>query len=346
MSKKKEMSETTRRSVLAALMMVLLAGSVGAAWWVSASRHFDPQAGVDMLAGIREKGLSAFWSDKRVQDWYLLRTPDGRLVGWRAVWRTPAQGEYDYAGGTIEQVGTSATPQMVTLERSWKLDGSGSAGAYQNVQRFYSTITMGGREIRVSRLLPKTTYEYADDAVHVTRTNGQRVVNAESDTRGDFIPAGMFSLVMYRTALEGKKAIYTRLIPENTIEDNNVAFYLLHVSPEGGRVVRAAFYRLEVTPEGTRQAASPEIEKTYAFDESGRLVKETDLRTNVSAEISTAAAVVKAFPEAGRYHRSLVARETPATLPATLPVTQPTTEPASDSPATEPAPDTNEPEGF
>ena len=52
MSSKREISEPARRAMLAVLMLVLLAGSVGAAWLVVRARHYDPQVAADILADI------------------------------------------------------------------------------------------------------------------------------------------------------------------------------------------------------------------------------------------------------------------------------------------------------
>ena len=117
-----------RRSLLALMMAMVLAGSVAAAWLMERAGRRRVEAGAEVIADLRARGLADEWPQELQIDWYLLRA-SARRVGWRAIarWRI---GNGDLAGTDI----------MVHLEgfgmEQWVLSPDMTRGRYSSEERF------------------------------------------------------------------------------------------------------------------------------------------------------------------------------------------------------------------
>lgn len=283
--------EGTRRSMLAGLMMALLAGAVGIAWWLSESRHFDPQAASEILAGIRQRGLPALWGDKPVENWYMLRRTDGKPVGWSVSRRIRSQGG-GYAGTRIGRFGG------LFSEQAWTIDDAARKGQYVSRQWQWQPVVQPGQNAARRLALPSTKITLQNGEVTVVRADSFRAVKAVAPAPQDYIPEGLTDMVMYECAVQGRKAIFRILADDQAIISGQVAFAEIRVTPEGGRVVRREF---------------DDSQEIMVFEETGGLLKVTYPQSGVWEEASSAEDVVRIFPDAKPYQKMT------ATAPATNP---------------------------
>ncbi len=292
MSEGRTISEITRRSLLAGLMMALLAASVGAAWWLAASRHFDPRAAGEVMGGIRKRGLPALWGDQLAANWYIRYRADGKPVGWCVAKRLRLQGG-GYAGTRIGQTGDLFSIQ------TWALDDAARTGKYESRRWQWRTLSLPGRIMRVPVPSDTTAIGFGNGRLDVIQTAGNREIKASAPLPDDYIPNGLADLAMYETAAQGRKTIFSILSDGQAIANGQVNFKALRATPEGGRVVRRNLDDSE--------------EEVMIFEETGRLLKISYPRSAGWLEASTAEAVGKIFPDAMRDQQ----RET--TAPATQP---------------------------
>jgi hypothetical protein len=311
------MSETARRSLLAGLMMALLAASVGVAWWLSASRHFDPRAAGEVLGSIRKRGLPAFWGDQLVANWYIRYRADGKPVGWHVAKRIRRQGG-GYAGTRIEQTGDLFSIQ------TWALDDTARTGKYESRRWRWRMLSLPGRIVRMPVPSDTTEIGFGNGRLDVIQAAGNREIKASAPLPDDYIPNGLADLAMYETAAQGRKTMFSILSDGQVIARGQVNFTTLRATPEGGRVVR-------------RNLDDAEGE-VMIFEEMGRLLKISYPQSAGWLEASTAEAVGKMFPDARRYQQ----RET------TAPATQPDSPSGESQPQRRPdtAPDANNPDGL
>ena len=289
MSEGRGISENARRSVLAGMMMALLAGSVGIAWWLAESRHFDPRAAGELLGGIRQRGLPAFWGNELTTNWYIRYRPDGKPVGWSVSKRLRRQGG-GYAGTRIEQYGD------LFSTRTWTLDDAARTGRYEGVRW-----RIPGRVVRNPLLQDTTEIEFGNGKVGVLQAQGGLPIKALAPLPDDYIPNGLADLAMYEVAARGRKAVFSILPDGKAMARGQVRFTTLRVTPEGGRVVR-------LDPDDPQQ----EME-IMTFEETGRLRRISYPQSGGWMEASTAEAVAKLFPYAMRYKQQ--EKAAPATHP-------------------------------
>jgi len=315
MSEGRGISETTRRSALAGLMMALLAASVGVAWWLAASRRFDPLAGRKVLDGIRARGLHALWGDKLVEDWYILRRADDKPVGWSVSRRLRRQSG-GYAGTRIGRAGD------LFSEQTWAIDDKARAGQYVSHQWQWQPVSLPGQQEARRVALPTTEITLRGGRVTVVRADAFRAVKASAPAPEDYIPEGLADLVMYETAIQGGKAVFRLLPDDQAIIQGRVAFATVRVTPEGGRVVRREF---------------DDSHEIMVFEETRGLLKVTYLPSGIWEEASSAQAVGRIFPDAKSYQQS------PAPAPATATTKNPDPPSAESQPRGQPAtaPDAN-----
>jgi hypothetical protein len=311
MSQERTISEMTRRSLLAGLMMSLLVASVGVAWWLSASRRYDPQAAREILDGIRRRGLPAFWGDELAASWYIRFRADGKPVGWCLARRLRRQGG-GYAGTRIEQDGDLFSIQ------TWTLDDTARTGECEVRRWRWRTLGLPGRIVQMPVPLDTTGIAFANGEVAVTLAEGSRPVKASLPD--DYIPNGLADLAMYETAARGQKTTFSVLPDREAMAQGPVDFRTLRVTPEGGRVVR-------------REIEGSEEQDVMVFEERGRLLKILYPRSGGWLEARSAEDVGKMFPYAKRYQQ----RET------TAPATQPDSPSGESQPQSRPdtAPDEN-----
>ena len=317
MSEGRTISEITRRSLLAWLMMALLAVSVGVAWWLAASRHFDPQVARQVTGGIRKRGLPAFWGDQLVANWYIRYRADGKPVGWQVAKRLRRQGG-GYAGTRIEQTGDLFSIQ------TWALNDTARTGNYESRRWRWRTLSLPGRTVRMPVPLDITEIGFGNGRLDVIQAAGNREIKASAPLPDDYIPNGLADLAMYETAAQGRKTIFSILSDGQAIANGQVNFKALRVTPEGGRVVR--------------RNLDDSKEEVMIFEETGRLLKISYPQSAGWLEASTAEAVGKIFPDARRYQQ----RET------TAPATQPDSPSGESQPQGRPgtAPDANGADGL
>jgi hypothetical protein len=289
MSEGRGNTESTRRPMMAGLMMALLAGSVGIAWWLAESRRFDPQAAGEILAGIRQRGLPALWGDELVANWYIRYRADGKPVGWSVAKRQKYQGG-GYAGSRIEQYGDLFSIQ------TWALDDTAGTGKCEAVRW-----RLPGRAGQMPAQLESTKIGFGNGRLDVIQAQGSFAVKALAPLPDDYIPNGLADLAVYEAATRGRKAVFSVLPDGKALARGQANFTRLRVTPEAGRAVRL-------------DLDDPDEElEIMTFDETGRLLMVSYPESQSRLEASTAKGVAKLFPFAARYQQR--ATTAPATNP-------------------------------
>jgi len=284
--------------MLAVLMLVLLAGSVGAAWLVARARHYDPQVAVDILADIRAKGLHSFWSDAQVENWYVVYNQAGRRAGWY-VDRRRRMPDGTFAGERVRVY------QGRLTEESWKL--SDDARRSKCWVTFYpSVLPLAGIE---KRLILSLENGKVEKTVEVRYRGGPQPKSlGPVPAPKEYVPDGLADLALYQAAVRGKKTVFVA-VPHSDLSLDAINFVEVLVRPLGGRVV-------------VQQYAA--ATQTTAFDKDRTPVKIT-YSTGEFEQLSTAEEVVKLFPAARLF---LTSPGTPATSPSAPAPIEAETQPA------------------
>ncbi len=262
--------------------MALLAGSAGVAWWLSASRRFDPQAASAVLADIHKRGLPTFWGDQPAENWYLRYRADGMPVGWQVAKRIRREGG-GYAGAQIEQYG-----DLLSI-RTWTLEDNARTGQSESKRWLWRPINMSGRVVPMPALVASATSTFGNGKLKLVQVVGNSQITASPALPDDYIPSGLTDLAMYETAALGRKAVFSLLADGAAPAPGLANLQALRVTPEGGRVVR-------------RQFDDSGEDEVMVFEKTGRLLK-ISYQSGGRLEASTAEAVGKIFPYAKRYQR-------------------------------------------
>ena len=236
----------TRRSLLALMMAIILAGSVAAAWLLQGSAGRRINAGEAVIADIRGKGLSHFMDDVPRTDWYLLNLND-RPVGWKAsaVWRTDTEA---FAG-----VGCAASATGASKE-TWVLSNDARSGNYVAVSEGGSvTIRLGKGKVAAGRGAAKMVHR-------------AEPVN--------YIPEGLMPLVIRQSALTRREAQFSVIFNRWVGATRHVQFNTIRMKPLGptsdgrpkvriiefdGREKRKTDYEFDADGQLKAQTPGPEI---------------------------------------------------------------------------------------
>jgi len=116
-----------RQALVAVVMLAVLLGSVGAAWWLVHHTAAPHRTGEEILRELRREGLGAYWSGIREQ-WYL-RHVDGRPRGWRLVLRAPAEGGGFHGLHVFGHQAPAGQGRIIKWEK-WRLNADATEGEF------------------------------------------------------------------------------------------------------------------------------------------------------------------------------------------------------------------------
>ena len=278
MSRSRGRSNRANRSLLAVVMLAVLAVTVGGAWLMTYRVRRRVSAGARIMREIRRRGLGEFWSDSLVIDWYLTYAGDRPdPVGWRAALRGPT-GDGGFAGLSIHTYGNGYAYEQ------WRLNADATQG-------FYQAGTAAGRR--------------RQDDTHVRLQDGGVTVWTLGDQRGDgtatappeYLPEGCVRLAVRRTARLGREAQFAIVYNEMINRQGRVRLGRVRLDPEAGDDEGAADRVREDAEHVYRLNADGRIEAIIAGDTRSRLVD----REQVLAHFPDAALYVEALaPQALR----------------------------------------------
>ena len=205
-----------RRGLAGLIMFGVLLLSVAAAWLLIRGRTAAAERGREILQGIRNRKLSAFWGTDPVELWYLSVTADNQPVGWHQMARSYKDGRY--FGRTIRRSG------KLIVQEEWTLNEDATAGEYAAREGPIVTfIRLEGGNVRVSSNLDR---EAASDLAPA-----------------NYIPEGLSPLVFYLAAEAGQAADCQELLKERPIMDGRVNFTPVAMEPAGERRLRVGISR-------------------------------------------------------------------------------------------------------
>jgi hypothetical protein len=282
MSRWQDMISRHRPSVLAVIMLAMLAAGVAVAALLAEIRSAPVRQGRQVLEQIRRMGLARFWREGTQTDWYLHSDGQGRPLAWSVERRTPGQGGYS----GLAVFGDSAK----IVQEKWQLDARAQQGRY--VANVYVQQRMPRRRLAVRRKVQSTDIKLRGRRAVVHHEGLGRGGAAEDDAPANYIPEGANWLVHYLTALAGETARFRMLINQEAVVGTRLRFVTQEVTPVGPRRVRVRLVPSETAGD-----------RTLHFDEGGRLLREDG--PSGSRRLVPADTVLKAFPDAARYARAL-----------------------------------------
>jgi len=220
--------------LIAVVMLGVLVLTVAAAWLLVQTRGAGIDRGANLLADVRERGLSAFWGEQPHEAWFLFTSADGEPLGWRRSLRIRVQDGYL---GEDQAVLTNGTQ----WREGWQITDDALVGRYSSALE--------------SPNLPsgflKVGIDLREDRVYVSSSAAGEP--AASPAPANYVPEGLLDLALY---LAGRQDGGVDL---DTI--SNIA------AVHAGRV-RFVTIQVKASEEGVRVSGPDRI---YRFDESGEL---------------------------------------------------------------------------
>ncbi len=279
-------SETTRRGLLAVLMLTVLVASVGIAWLLQRQATEKVLAGTKIIQEIRARGLEHYWHEKLQIDWYLIYSK-GETIGWRASARAKADDE-TFIGVDVEVV-----PKRHSSHEIWTLNAGAAVGTCHADLRLAGS---GGF---------RTDIVLSDGVVKVVQyVPGLGSVLAGADAPGNYLPEGTLYLAVRQAADMQADAQFTMVFNEKPNRNKIVEFgtlrlrYLGREQTQQGRTVRRV--RMSETRGGGKGGA------VFELDETGKilLIQGGDVQTTAVDE----QAVRKSFEDAPSYLQQILER--------------------------------------
>ncbi len=208
-------SENARRGLLAVLMLVVLAGSVGIAWVLERQSDKKTDAGAEIIRQIREKGLGNYWSDGLQADWFLVQAY-GETIGWKAsAWGAFVKG--NFVGVTIEVI-----PNRSRSHEIWMLNPEATIGTYHA-----EILLTDGSGF-------KTDISLKDGLVKVRQhAGGSSTPVANSKAPENYLPEGTLHLAVQRVAKTRANAQFAMVFNEQASIDDVVEFGTLRMEHIG-----------------------------------------------------------------------------------------------------------------
>jgi len=263
--------------LIAAVMLVVVLLSTGAAWLLVARRGQSAEAGAAIVQTIRERTLASFWPRPQVQ-WYLM-SKDEQPFGWH-LWIVRPAGDL-YHGLEITYVHTQAGTRIV-WER-WQLTHDISAGAYR----------AGTFRPDTQSQIADTVINYKDGQVAVQQTEGQAY--AQSPAPPNYLPEGTLHLACLLAATQGSKAYFRLVYNESATEGDKVDFTPISVKPADIRPYRIQGAQAGVT---LRAWVGQRRDQVLLFDKSDQLIATIPSGEGVLQMAATQQQVVRSFPGA------------------------------------------------
>jgi hypothetical protein len=211
-----EQFATHRRAWLSVILLLILALSALAAWWLVDLRRAPNTRGEAILTHIRAQRLAHYWGPQAATQWYLVQDPNGQAAGY--VVRTRHASREGYGGMILYRAGDAHHWE------NWSLDAAASSGAY---------VAMAG-----GRGLPDTQIVLRDGKVTVLKPRAAGAEQATEPAPANYIPEGLMHLVIAEMAKASAPARFRFLYNPEAIVEGQLYFTYTWMSPQGGGKVR------------------------------------------------------------------------------------------------------------
>ena len=256
--------QKSRRSLF---LLVILGISVAGAWYLSRHLSAGTREASEILAEIRTRGLSSFWTaEEGEKQWFFIRK-EGKNVGWEFTYRKPvASGGYE--GGMVSVRGAPTAPPNYKALSRWTLSNDISQGKYAADE--ISLRPVGGVFLQQHKVATRTELENAQ--LSVRQRFDSVVINSSATTPENYLPEGAHSFVLQQVAQRKTSAIFAGIIDSERPDQGRVRFATLIFEYIGQAEENPQLSVLRIKQKLPNRSSS---ELFYYLDPAGRLVKRT-----------------------------------------------------------------------
>jgi len=275
-----ENASPARRSVLAVLMLVILAVSVVSAEMLVARARKRIDAGTKIVETIHSLGLKHFLPAGPEIDWYIIKSRKGP-VGWLARYFRRSRDD-NYVGVVICDI-----PGGHKSSQRWSLNADATRGQYIS-----QVIWASGRTLKVS-----ITFSNGEVTVVRRKRGFLKPEIAKAPSPGNYLPEGTFNLALGLVAKMRADAQFAMVFDEQPNFGAVVQFgtarirYIDQKATQHGKVIRV---------EVISNRFNEKISQVYYLDETERVLQILlpDNKRVVACDEET---VLKSFPGALEY---------------------------------------------
>lgn len=206
-----------RTAMLTFIMLAILAGSLGAAWLLSATRGAAANEAAAILAQIRTRRLSSYWPEESYRECFVFRDASGQVRGGRQTWWSQAHDEYQ--GHTV------MVTQYIAREDWWVGDdaSSGQYDSRESTHNLRTRITLAKGQVTVAQAIEEGTQ------------------SAQTPLPANYIPEGLMPLAVAQVAKRGKPASFRMIFDQEAIVEDKVTFVLARMVPQDSNTVKVAY---------------------------------------------------------------------------------------------------------
>jgi hypothetical protein len=213
----------TRFGLVAAVMCGILAVSTAIAWLQTKPEGPPTPGGAEILSKIASGTLGEHWDDSRIESWFIQLKPDLKPVAWRVMSR--GKKSEDVFSGSMVAGNARASQHQST----WRVSSNLSEGLY-----IARGITAKGQQV-------KTRIALSLDEVVVTRNIGGEVFVAAAARPDNYVPEGLFDLMIGLVAKGGEKTTIKMIHDEISIVKGKLNFTTAILTPRGKNVVKVDY---------------------------------------------------------------------------------------------------------
>ena len=256
-----------RQKTLRALMLLVILGlGTAIAWSLSRHRGAKFREAVDIIAGIRSRGLSSFWTGEQGKKQWFLSRNRGKVVGWKFTFHKPtASGGFEGGMVVIRYAPTGTITHHASSR--WTLSGDIRQGLYTAREILIQPGRSGLHELKFM-----TRTELKNGGLSINQRFGLTVMDSSAAAPENYLPEGTEALVLQQVARRKTSAIFASIVDSEPPEQNRPRFtkrIAKYLGPDE-EDPRLSVLRIEQKLSGR----SYPLEFCF-YDSDGRLVKQT-----------------------------------------------------------------------
>ncbi|MCK5557774.1 MAG: hypothetical protein KAJ01_05325, partial [Candidatus Hydrogenedentes bacterium] len=174
-----------RQKTLRALMLLVILGiGTAIAWSLSRHRGAKFREAVDIIAEIRSRGLSSFWTGEQEEKQWFLSQNRGKVVGWKFTFHKPtASGGFEGGMVVIRYAPTGTI--MHHASSRWTLSGDIRQGLYTAREILIRPGRSGLHELKFM-----TRTELKNGGLSINQRFGLTVMDSSAAAAENYLPEG------------------------------------------------------------------------------------------------------------------------------------------------------------
>ncbi len=260
-------TKARQKSLRSLFLLVILGLSVAGAWSLSRHRGAGTGEAGEILAEIRTRGLSYFWTAQEgTKQWFLIRK-EGKVIGWKLTYRKPVPSG-GFEGGIVVLHERHPTPPTYKASSQWTLSSDIRQGRY--VAYEISLRLAGAGFLRKQEVATQT--ELKDGQLSVRQKFDSIMMNSSATAPENYLPEGTHFLALQQVARRKTRAIFTGIIDSERPEQTQPRFTRLIVEYVGPAEENPQLSVLRIEQKLTGRS----FPSRYCYlDADGRLVKQT-----------------------------------------------------------------------